>query len=71
MKRLILTFTLFAFTLTSFSQKKESHVIYNSKGKRVSYKKMLKTIAKKKSYFLVNLIIMPLLIGCNTKLRRI
>jgi uncharacterized iron-regulated protein len=47
MKRLILTFTLFAFTLTSFSQKKESHVIYNSKGKRVSYKKMLKTIAEK------------------------
>ncbi|NOY47779.1 MAG: ChaN family lipoprotein, partial [Chlorobi bacterium] len=47
MKRLLLTLTLLAFTLTSFSQKKESHVIYNSKGKRVSYKKMLKTIAKK------------------------
>ena len=47
MKRLILTFTLLAFTLTSFSQKKESHVIYNSKGKKVSYKKMLKTISKK------------------------
>ncbi|MCF6295294.1 MAG: ChaN family lipoprotein [Flavobacteriaceae bacterium] len=47
MKRLLLTVTLLAFTLTSFSQKKESHVIYNSKGKKVSYKKMLKTIAKK------------------------
>jgi uncharacterized iron-regulated protein len=46
MKRLILTLTLIAFTLTSFSQKKESHVIYNSNGKKVSYKKMLKTIAK-------------------------
>jgi uncharacterized iron-regulated protein len=47
MKRRILTFTLLAFTLTSYSQKKESHVIYNSKGKKVSYKRMLKTIAKK------------------------
>jgi len=47
MKALLLTLTLLTFSLTAFSQKKESHVIYNSKGKRVSYKKMLKTIAKK------------------------
>ena len=47
MKTLLLTLTLLAFTLTVFSQKKESHVIYNAKGKKVSYKKMLKTVAKK------------------------
>jgi len=47
MKNILLSFTLVLFTISTFSQKKESHVIYNSKGKRVSYKKMLKTIAKK------------------------
>jgi len=51
MKRLLLTLTLLAFTLTSFSQKKESHIIYNAKGKKVSYKKMLKTITKKDIVF--------------------
>ena len=47
MKQLLLSVFLILFTLSSFSQKKESHVIYNAKGKKVSYKKMLKTIAKK------------------------
>lgn len=47
MKKKLLIILLFLFTLSSFSQKKESHVIYNAKGKKVSYKKMLKTIAKK------------------------
>jgi uncharacterized iron-regulated protein len=47
MRQLLLFSILFLFTISTFSQKKESHVIYNSKGKKVSYKKMLKTIAKK------------------------
>ena len=47
MKTLLLTLTLLAFTLTVFSQKKVSHIIYNAKGKKVTYKKMLKTITKK------------------------
>ena len=47
MKNILLSFTLVLFTISTFNQKKESHVIYNSKGKKVSYKKMLKTIAKK------------------------
>jgi uncharacterized iron-regulated protein len=47
MKQLLLSIFLILFTLSSFSQKKESDVIYNAKGKKVSYKKMLKTIAKK------------------------
>jgi uncharacterized iron-regulated protein len=46
MKKLLLILLLLSFTISSFSQKKESHVLYNSKGKKVSYKKMLKTIAK-------------------------
>ena len=47
MKGLLSSFVLILFTLSSFSQKKESHVIYNAKGKKVSYKKMIKTIAEK------------------------
>ncbi len=47
MKKLLLSFILLLFTITSFSQKKVSHVIYNAKGKKVSYKKMLKTITEK------------------------
>lgn len=46
MKRLLLSLVLLLFTISTFSQKKASHIIYNSKGKKVSYKKMLKTIAK-------------------------
>lgn len=46
MKQLLLSFVLILFTLNSYSQKKAAHIIYNSNGKKVSYKKMLKTIAK-------------------------
>lgn len=47
MKSFLLSFILILFTLSSFGQKKTAYVIYNSKGKKVSYKKMLKTIDKK------------------------
>ena len=41
---LILAFILNLFTITA---QKEPYVIYNAKGKKVSYKKMLKTLEKK------------------------
>jgi uncharacterized iron-regulated protein len=47
MKKTILSLTFLFFTLISFSQKKTPYVIYNTNGKKVSYKKMLKTISKK------------------------
>lgn len=43
-KLLLLAFTLCLLTV---SAQKESYVIYNAKGKKVSYKKMLKTLEKK------------------------
>lgn len=43
-KLLILTFLLIANTVIS---QKPAYVIYNSKGKKVSYKKMVKTLVKK------------------------
>lgn len=46
MKKALLILLLLSITISSFGQKKLSHVIYNSNGKKVSYKKMLRTIAK-------------------------
>ena len=45
MNKIILILALFLITNTVFSQKKP-FVIYNSKGKKVTYEKMLKTLAK-------------------------
>lgn len=47
MKNLSIALILFLFTISSFSQKKSSHIIYNSNGKKVSYKKMLKALTVK------------------------
>lgn len=46
-------FILFLFNLSfnSFSQQKEAYVIFNSKGKKVSYKQMEKAILQKKFVF--------------------
>lgn len=46
MKKIVLLLTFLFLTNTAFSQKK-AYVIYSPKGKKVSYKKMLKTLAKK------------------------
>ncbi len=45
MKKIILLLTVFLLTNIAFAQKK-AYVIYNAKGKKVSYKKMLKTLNK-------------------------
>ncbi|MCL5247128.1 ChaN family lipoprotein [Cellulophaga sp. 20_2_10] len=46
MKKAYLTLTFVFFTLFVFSQK-PAYIIYNAKGKKVSYKKMLKDLNKK------------------------
>lgn len=47
MKRLFLALLLPLLSLALSAQQKPAYLIYNQKGKKVSYKKMLKTIAKK------------------------
>lgn len=51
MKNAILLITLLFFCQLSFSQSKDAYVIYNTKGKKVSYKKMLKKIKDKEVVF--------------------
>lgn len=46
MKKTIYTFLFVGFLSFSFAQKKQAYVIYNKDGKKVSYKKMLRTIEK-------------------------
>ncbi|MBO0329540.1 ChaN family lipoprotein [[Muricauda] lutisoli] len=46
MKKVLLLFA-FALTLLTASGQKQAYVIYNAKGKKVSYKKMLKILEKK------------------------
>jgi len=46
MKKLLILLT-FTLCLLTVSAQKEPYVIYNAKGKKVSYKKMLKTLEKK------------------------
>ena len=46
MKKLLLTFILAVLTIGVFGQK-QAYVIYNHKGKKVSYEKMKKTLVKK------------------------
>lgn len=47
MKKTILAIVLAFFGLLLHAQQKPAYVIFNSKGKKVSYKKMLKTLLKK------------------------
>jgi uncharacterized iron-regulated protein len=46
MKRIILITTLFLFSISVFSQKKIAYQIFNSKGKKVNYSKMMKSISE-------------------------
>lgn len=47
MKKLLLVVLLPLLTLTLLAQQKPAYIIYNAKGKKVSYKKMLKTVLQK------------------------
>jgi len=47
MKKMFLALLLPLLTLALSAQQKPAYLIYNQKGKKVSYKKMLKTMAKK------------------------
>jgi len=47
MKKLLLALLMPLFALSLAAQQKPAYVIYNAKGKKVSYKKMLKTIVRK------------------------
>lgn len=47
MKKKLITLAAILFTISSFSQKKISHIIYNANGKKVSYKKLIKTLTDK------------------------
>jgi len=51
MKKSFLILITLLFVTTSFAQKKKPYVIYNAKGRKVSYKKMLKKLAKKDLVF--------------------
>jgi len=46
MKKIIFTLVVVFFTLTAFTQKKAAYQLYNASGKKISYKKMLKQLAK-------------------------
>lgn len=47
MKKLLLVVLLPLLTFTLLAQQKPAYIIYNAKGKKVSYKKMLKTVLQK------------------------
>ena len=51
MKRLLLTLSLSLFTVLSLAQNHGPYIIYNAKGKKVSYKKMMKQLAKQDVVF--------------------
>ena len=52
MKKIFSTIILISFLSYSFAQKKNAYIIYNQDGKKVSYKKMIKTINKKSKVLL-------------------
>jgi len=52
MKKSIITILLISFTLMSFAQRKTAYVIYNKKGRKISYASMLRKIAKKNEVLL-------------------
>ncbi|MGB4845552.1 MAG: ChaN family lipoprotein [Ferruginibacter sp.] len=47
MKKYILSVVVLFLTVAVFAQQKPAYVLYNAKGKKVSYKKMIKQLAKK------------------------
>jgi uncharacterized iron-regulated protein len=47
MKRYLLAVLLFLICTAIFAQQKPAYVLYNAKGKKVSYKKMIRVLAKK------------------------
>ena len=47
MKKYLVFIFLLATTATAFSQQKPAYILYNSEGKKVSYKKMINQLAKK------------------------
>ncbi len=47
MKKVLLALLMPLLAVSLFAQTKPAYVLYNNKGKKVSYKKMLKTLAKK------------------------
>ena len=47
MKKYLLFIPLLLFSLLIFAQQKPAYILYNAQGKKVSYKKMIKQLAKK------------------------
>ena len=47
MKKYLLFISLLLFSLLIFAQQKPAYILYNAQGKKVSYKKMIKQLAKK------------------------
>jgi len=47
MKKYILSAVILFLTVATFAQQKPAYILYNAKGKKVSYKKMIKLLAKK------------------------
>jgi uncharacterized iron-regulated protein len=46
MKKYLLLFILICFAVTGFTQQKPAYVLYDANGKKVSYKKMIKKLAR-------------------------
>jgi len=46
MKKIILLVLAVLLSISGFSQKKRAYILYNAKGKKVSYKKMIKQLSK-------------------------
>ncbi len=46
MKKIIISLVALIFTVNVFAQTKTPFVLYNSKGKKVSYKKMIRVLAQ-------------------------
>ncbi|NVJ47942.1 MAG: ChaN family lipoprotein, partial [Cytophagia bacterium] len=51
MKRLLFSLSLIFFASLALAQNNGPYTIYNSKGKKVSYKKMMKELAKQDAVF--------------------
>jgi len=47
MKKYILSAVLLFLTVAAFAQQKPAYILYNANGKKISYKKMIKQLAKK------------------------
>jgi uncharacterized iron-regulated protein len=47
MKKIFLFVFLALYSVTIFAQQKPAYILYNAKGKKISYKKMIKQLAKK------------------------